>query len=348
MGVYYRVAWRIRETKNPVSMSYPNRPISEIKMLGNQSRHLGDRAANRLAQTRREEGGLPLKDTSCEYLRGQFASFENTKHLELESTVSEVEEEMRPPGYGEAQTSTVRNHTDTEDRRQSTRVVQGPVRDPWVKTFGSRNKVLTSTENETMTKTLKNQTGLDFDEVDLFFGSYPSSRSVEHQARRVKGLCVDTARLLTGALSSDFGSTQSDQRKGHRREEEKDEEGEGDEGDEPRLSIKDEDDPELELEGGPVILKVYNRIQPLCAYALAASATSLTKIVDYQKDIHHQFGTSLNHHHPKNTSFPPMKDQRREPPEVLGYGILQVEVDRNVGVILLASSYAQRQPASSP
>ncbi|EXA51767.1 hypothetical protein FOQG_03408 [Fusarium oxysporum f. sp. raphani 54005] len=86
--------------------------------------------------------------------------------------------------------------------------------DPWAKTFGSRNKVVTSTENETMAKTLKNQTGLDFDEVDPFFGSNPSSRSLEHQARRVKGFCGDTTRLLTGALSSDLESTQSDQVKG--------------------------------------------------------------------------------------------------------------------------------------
>ncbi|KLO87891.1 Uncharacterized protein Y057_14908 [Fusarium fujikuroi] len=67
-----------------------------------------------------------------------------------------------------------------------------------------------------MAKTLKNQTGLDFDEVDPFFGSYPSSRSVEHQARRVKGFCGDTTQLLTGTLLSDLENAQSTQRKGPR------------------------------------------------------------------------------------------------------------------------------------
>ncbi|SCO28771.1 uncharacterized protein FFNC_00531 [Fusarium fujikuroi] len=420
--------------------------------------------------------------------------------------------------------------------------------DLWAKTFGGKNKVVTSTENETMAKTLKNQTGLDFDEVDPFFGSYPSSRSVEHQARRVKGFCGDTTQLLTGTLLSDLENAQSTQRKGPRvwvsdrewypedsdvalsdrksygrvlddkdfqmvlsktrfskngdheigpprriyidkpdknsilvilkttppsqvagfrellanyitdaptpvmssreifwwgsmcflfsfnlpffamstqtekdnrmlwygkqplrrrhdlsflnlkdhnryqpgsaetsfgisekkyflvegvcsivvtgrsdrywtaacldddlcdeedeprlsievEEEEEEQDGEEEEEeeeieeehDESRLSIEHEDDLELEPEEDPITLKVYNKTQSPRAYALAALATSLTKIADYHKDIQHQFGTSLNHHTPnswygtpKNTSSQPMKDWRKRYPEVLEYVI---------------------------
>lgn len=68
------------------------------------------------------------------------------------------------------------------------------------------------------------------------------------------------------------------------------------EDDEPRLTIEDEDDPDMDTEKDPIILKVYNKPVSPRAYALAALATSLTKIADYHKDIQHQFGTSLNHH----------------------------------------------------
>ncbi|KAF9774980.1 hypothetical protein IL306_006979 [Fusarium sp. DS 682] len=84
--------------------------------------------------------------------------------------------------------------------------------DPWVKTYGGRNKVVTSTEREPLVDTLKNTTGESFDELDPFFESYPLSRSVERQARVVKGFCGgESERLLTGATPTGAAEVQPGQ-----------------------------------------------------------------------------------------------------------------------------------------
>jgi hypothetical protein len=85
--------------------------------------------------------------------------------------------------------------------------------DLWAKNYSGRNKVVTSTEREPLVDTLKNETGESFDEVDPFFESYPLSRSVERQARVVKGFCGDTKRLLPGVTSDDPEGTQPHQGK---------------------------------------------------------------------------------------------------------------------------------------
>ncbi|KAF5565333.1 hypothetical protein FPHYL_4288 [Fusarium phyllophilum] len=393
--------------------------------------------------------------------------------------------------------------------------------DSWTKTYGSKNKVVTSTERQPLVDTLKNETGESFDEVDPFFESYPLSRSVERQARVVKGFCGDTKRLLLPGVTSEcsaeiqpnkgqaasawvsdrdwypqdsqdtalisqksFGrvlgsndiwavlqkkrfsknddeeigpprriyidkpdknsilallkTTPPSQVAGFREllanyitdtptpvmssreifwwgsmcflfsfnlpffatstQTEKDNrmlwngklplrrrhdlsflhledhdkhrysgsepsssssssknelflvEGVcsivvtgrtdrywtaaclnddlSEEDDEPRLTVEDEDDPDMDTEKDPIILKVYNKPVSPRAYALAALATSLTKIADYHKDIQHQFGTSLNHHTPtswygtpKNSSSQPMQDWRKRYPEVLEWVI---------------------------
>ncbi|KAH7180610.1 hypothetical protein DER46DRAFT_7575 [Fusarium sp. MPI-SDFR-AT-0072] len=389
--------------------------------------------------------------------------------------------------------------------------------DSWTKTYGGKIKVVTSTERQPLVGTLKNETGESFDEVDPFFESYPLSRSVERQARVVKGFCGDTKRLLLPGVTSD-GSDEIQPHKGQaasawvsdrdwypqdsedtasvphksfgrvlgdndiwavlkkKRFSENDDEEIGpprriyidkpdknsilallkttppsqvagfrellanyitdaptpvmssreifwwgsmcflfsfnlpffatstqtekdnrmlwngkiplrrrhdlsflhledhdkhrysgtessssknelflvegvcsivvtgrtdrywtaaclnddlsEEDDEPRLTIEDEDDPDMDTEKDPIILKVYNKPVSPRAYALAALATSLTKIADYHKDIQHQFGTSLNHHTPtswygtpKNSSSQPMQDWRKRYPEVLEWVI---------------------------
>ncbi|KAF4963840.1 hypothetical protein FSARC_8200 [Fusarium sarcochroum] len=80
--------------------------------------------------------------------------------------------------------------------------------DEWAKRYGSRVKVVTSTENEPLVDTLKEETGEDFDEVSPFFESYPSSRLLERQARYVKGFCGDATLLLENTVSGDLGQVQ--------------------------------------------------------------------------------------------------------------------------------------------
>lgn len=85
--------------------------------------------------------------------------------------------------------------------------------DSWTKTYGIKNKVVTSTERQPLVDILKNETGESFDEVDPFFESYPLSRSVERQARVVKGFCGDTKRLLLPGVTSN-GSAEIQLHKG--------------------------------------------------------------------------------------------------------------------------------------
>ncbi|KAF4457960.1 hypothetical protein F53441_215 [Fusarium austroafricanum] len=65
--------------------------------------------------------------------------------------------------------------------------------------------------------------------------------------------------------------------------------------DEPRLSTEEDTEP-IDGETDPIILKVDYKPQSPRAYALAALATTLAKIVDYHKDIQDAFGTSLSYH----------------------------------------------------
>ncbi|KAF5252997.1 hypothetical protein FANTH_2084 [Fusarium anthophilum] len=169
-------------------------------------------------------------------------------------------------------------------------------------------------------------------------GSVESSSGIsEKKYFLVEGVCSivvtgRTDRYWTAAcLDDDLCDEEDEPRLSIEGEEEQEKEQEGEEEeecDDSGLSIEDEDDLEPEPEEDPIILKVYNKTQSPRAYALAALATSLTKIADYHKDIQHQFGTSLNHHTPnswygtpKNTSSQPMKDWRKRYPELLEYVI---------------------------